>query len=86
MSTQLAQKSKKERLLQNGKVKMYVENMHRVQFTQDAEADLHANLQANPLILPACCVNIPMGNNWFHSLLATFVSTSASCVKGAQGI
>ncbi len=29
-----------------------------------------------------CCVNTPIGNNMFHFLLATFASTSASCVNG----
>ena len=30
-----------------------------------------------------CCVNTPIGNNMFHFLLATFASTSVSCVNGA---
>ncbi len=32
-------------------------------FTQDAKADLHANLRANPLMLLATCVNTPIDHN-----------------------
>ena len=53
----------------------------QVEFTQNAEAHLHANL----LILGQCCVNTPTGNNWFRAFLhATFASTSASCANGAS--
>ncbi len=39
------------------------------QFTQETEADLHANLCAKPLVLCAICVNIPIDSNVFHYML-----------------
>ena len=53
-------------------------------FTQDAKADLHANLCANPLILLATCVNTPIDHSVSHNLLTPVARCSASCVNGVQ--
>ncbi len=43
-----------------------------------------ANLQANPLMLLASCVNTPIDHNVFHNLHARVARCSASCVNWAQ--
>ncbi len=52
-------------------------------FTQDVEAQLHANLCANPLMLLASCVNSPIEHNVFHCLHVPVAGCSASCVNWA---
>ncbi len=50
-------------------------------FTQDAQADLRANLCANPLMLLATCVSTPIYCSVY--LHARVARCSASCVNGA---
>ena len=60
-------------------------------FTQDAQADLCANLHASPLMLLATCVNTPINHNVFPNWLGvlqgaprpvwTLPLTTASCVN-----
>ena len=56
---------------------------HKAPFTQDAEAHLHANLHANPLILLAMLCEHSNRQQCVPFFHARFASTSASCVNGA---
>ena len=59
-----------------------VEKFPKAQFTQDAWADLRANLHANPLMLCATCVNTPICRNVSHCFRDA--SRKVFCVNGAS--